>query len=399
MYQILRQIRAVLAVVAAISVPAVILSACNPVEHRSEAIPKKKLQAVASRVNPRLVWASNKGSGAKNSEVKLRLALVNNALISADAKGAIFAQDRNSGEILWETSTKTQITAGPTIIGDRVLVGTKDKGVYAFDITNGKELWKTPLSGEVLAAPQGSRDMVFVHAMDGSVAALSLSDGHVLWRQSLSIPPIVLHESSSPAVENNRVFVGFSNGRLMALDQQDGSLNWEHEVAIPRGRSDIQRMADISADPIVRNGIVYVVSYQGRLAALKADSGTSLWERDMSSYAGFTLDNSAIYVSDARGSVIAVDRKSGKTLWEQDGLQGRRLSRPSVVGNTIAVGDEDGFLHWLSAHDGTFLSRTMVDSKGIEAPPLVQNNMLYVLGRGGKVAVYTLEEGSSNNNI
>src|ERR1700722_9302755 len=129
MRRILCQIKAVLAVIVAISLPAAMLVGCNPVEKRSEAIPKKPLQAVQSRVNPKLMWAKNLGSGAKNAEVKLRLALINNALISADAKGLIFAQDRNSGEILWETNTQAQITAGPTVIGDRVLVGTKDKGV------------------------------------------------------------------------------------------------------------------------------------------------------------------------------------------------------------------------------------------------------------------------------
>ena len=89
-------------------------------------------------------------------------------------------------------------------------------------------------------------------------------------------------------------------------------------------------MSDISADPIVQNGIIYAVSYQGRLAALKADSGNPLWEREMSSYAGFALSNNMIFVADAKGHIVAVDRRNGKTIWEQAGLEGRRLSRPEA---------------------------------------------------------------------
>jgi outer membrane protein assembly factor BamB len=141
----------------------------------------------------------------------------------------------------------------------------------------------------------------------------------------------------------------------------------------------------------VDNGVVYVVSYQGRLAALNMETGIPNWERELSSYAGFALSKSVLYVSDAKGSVLAIDRRNGKNLWEQSGLQGRRLSKPEIVGNDVVlVGDEDGYLHGLSAKDGSFLTRVMVDSKGIEAPPLWDNNRIHVLGRGGKIAVYRL---------
>lgn len=367
-----------------------LLSACNSVEHRSEAIPKKPLPPLVQKVDPQLVWVSSKGSGAGKSDAKLRLATTAQAIITADTTGVLRAQDSVSGTILWEVKTKNYISGGPTVVDNYVLVGTRDKGLQAYNIDDGSLLWQSPLSGEVLAAPKASRGMVFAHALDGSIAALNLSDGQLLWRQSLSTPPVVLRHSSSPAVADNQVFVGFANGRLMALHRLDGSQNWEREVAIPKGRSDIQRMTDIAADPVVRDGVVYVVSYQGRLAALRADSGTPLWEREMSSIAGFTVSKHALYVSDARGSILAIHRGTGKTIWEQDALQGRRLSKPEIFDNHLVMGDDDGYLHWLSMEDGALLNRVMVDSKGIEAPPVSMHNALYVLGRGGKVAAFKL---------
>ena len=52
------------------------------------------------------------------------------------------------------------------------------------------------------------------------------------------------------------------------------------------------------------------------------------------------------------------------------------------------VGDDEGYLHWVSSQDGAFINRVQVDKKGIEAPPVVSENMIYVLGRGGKIAAF-----------
>lgn len=368
-----------------------LLSGCNTIEHRSEEIVKKPLVPLAhSQYAPQLLWSSTKSGGTGKTDAKLRLATTSHAIITADSKGNLLAQDQSSGKILWEKKTNSTITSGPTVVGNSVLVGTRDKGLLAFQADSGEALWSAALPGEILAAPEGNQGVIFANALDGSISALKTSDGTVLWRHSLATPPIVLRHSSSPVVAGNQVFVGFANGRLLALHRMDGSVSWEKEIAVPRGRSDMQRMTDISADPVVRDGVIYVVSYQGRLAALNAESGTPIWEKEMSSYAGFAISKTALFVADAKGNVLAINRRTGKTIWEQSGLQGRRLSKPQIWGNLIVVGDDEGYLHGLSMEDGNFLSRLMVDSKGIEAEPKVLGNTLYILGRGGKVAAYRL---------
>lgn len=370
---------------------ALFVSGCNPVEHRSEAVPKKDLAPLTThRISPSLVWSSKEGNGAK-SDARLRLAVSPEAIYTADSKGIVRAQAKNTGKVLWSVKTQSMISSGPTLIQDVLLVGTRDKGLVAYSASAGHLLWQVPMTGEVLASPNGDRGMVFVHSIDGAIAALGLYDGKLLWRNTYSVPPIVLRHNSKPLIVGHHVVVGFSNGRLLSLHRMDGSQQWERELAIPRGRSDIQRMTDISADPEHHQGIIYVVGYQGRLAALDAETGSPIWEREMSSFSGLAVSSAQVVVSNAKGHVIAVNRRTGKTLWEQDALQGRRLTKPAVWGNMVIVGDDDGDLHWLSAEDGSFLSRTTVDSKGIEASPVVVNDVLYALGRGGKLAAYRLQ--------
>lgn len=367
----------------------VCLSACTGIEHRSEAVAKRALPPVGKTgCHPKLVWSNAPGNGVAGRDAKLNLAFTNDRIISADAKGQIYALNRETGAVVWQIKTDLPITSGPTIVRDKILVGTRDARIAAYGLENGAFLWQSMVSGEVLAAPNASQKAVYVNTLDGSMAALNLEDGQLMWRYSLNLPAIVLRQSSSPIVTERHVLGGFANGRLVALNRVDGTVEWDREVSIPKGRSDIQRMGDIAADPIVKNGVIYAVSYQGRLAALSLESGDPIWERDMSSYSGMALADNSLFVSDAKGHLWAVNRKTGQTLWEQPLLEGRCLTKPSVQGEHLVVGDSDGYLHWFSVRDGQYVTRVQVDGKGIEATPVLKDNALYAMGRGGKIVAY-----------
>lgn len=365
------------------------LSGCASIDKREERIPKKPLPQLQSKcAPPKMVWSSHHGSGDIKNDVKLRLALTADNVISADRKGKLFSQARNSGLLQWEVDTHANLSAGPAVIQDRVLVGTREGRLLAYRTSNGEFCWEAALSGEVLATPAAYHETVYVKTQDGAITAVKLNDGQILWRHKLHIPFVVLRQASSPVITQNHVLVGFPNGRLVALHRQSGITDWERDIAIPKGRSDIQRMNDISADPLVSNGTAFVVSYQGRLVALAEQDGQSRWEQEMSSYSGLEQSGQRLFVSDERGDIWSLDKSTGKTLWKQSCLEGRRLSKPVAFGDSIIVGDNEGNLHWISQYDGSYLNRVNVDGKGIQAAPVVRDNLLYVLGRGGKIAVF-----------
>jgi outer membrane protein assembly factor BamB len=371
----------------------VLLAGCNQIEHRSESLPKKSLPTLsqASPFQPRVLWSSSQGSGSSGKDAKLNLSITQNTVVSADSKGVLRAQNRNSGQEIWSVKTQSLISSGPTVIHNIILLGTRDARVLAYRLEDGALLWQVPVSGEVLAAPQGNHQVAYVNTLDGSIVALSLEDGRQLWRYSHQMPSIVLRKNSSPVIEANHVIAGFPNGRLLALQSRDGSVDWEHELSAPKGRSDIQRMTDISADPIVSNGVVYAVGYQGRLAALSLSTGEPLWEKDFSSYAGLSASDNVLFVSGSDGHICAVAKRSGETLWDQAVLEGRQLTKPVIWGDLFVVGDNDGYLHWFSKANGQYLTRVQLDGKGIDTAPILQDNALYALGKGGKIAVYTLD--------
>lgn len=366
-----------------------LLSGCATIEHRSEEIPRQPLPTIHATpfVEPTIVWRAEDSSGTGKMNAKLHPAVTPHVVIIADYKGQLFAYDRKNGAKLWQANTQASISAGPTIYRSTIFVGTREGDILAYHLNDGTCLWKMPVSGEVLASPTASQDTLFVNALDSSITALKLQDGEPMWRYCLNAPSVVLRASSSPIVKDQHVVVGFANGKLLSFHRLDGSVEWERQLGDAMGRSDVARMADISADPVIVQNTVYAVSYQGRLAALSLETGEPFWERAVSSSAGLVLSAEWLYVSERDGSVRAMARHTGETLWRQSCLRGRHLTKPVLWKGVLVIADDEGYCHFVSLDSGTIIGRMRVDTKGIDVAPTVSNDQLIVLGRSGKLVV------------
>lgn len=361
-----------------------VLVGCAPMEKRSDMPTKKPLATVPSSLTVTKLWSANSGVGAQRTDVKLLAALNKGALYTSDEKGMVSAFDINTGTTIWSKDVNSSISAGPSVSNGILVLGTSSGKVMALDL-HGNNLWQAQTSSEVLAAPTIADNMVLVHTMDGGLSAFSLSDGRQLWRYMHNLPLIMLRRSSSPVATSDKIFAGFANGKVVALRKTDGSVEWSYDVAKPRGRTDLQRMADISADPVLKNGVLYVVGYQGNLVAIGQESGQLLWERDLGSYSGIAVADGMVYLSGSTGNVYAIDAVNGETYWLQEDLIGRHLSKPVVFGEYIIVADSDGLVHWLDKYNGARAAYQSIDSSGVEVAPIVNDDNVYVLSRKGKL--------------
>ena len=354
--------------------------------------PPAELEDIADPVPLKKLWSTRIGVGYDEQFIKLVPTVLGPHLLLADRKGRVVALSAESGKKLWETKTGKLISAGPGAGEERVLVGTSDAEVLALDVLDGTILWEAQVTSEVLSVPQIDLGIVVIQTADGNVAGLSAADGTQLWIYDRTVPVLTLRGTSTPAVEHGVVIAGFSSGKLAGINAENGFVAWETSVAIPQGSSELDRMVDIDADPIIAGAAVYVVSYQGRIAVIDIQNGNLGWTRDMSSFSGIGVDFSQVYVTDADSSVWALTRESGDSVWKQDKLHNRVLTAPVPFSSYIAVGDFEGYLHLLSRYDGQIAARVKVDSKGIRARPLVVDDVLYVYGNRGTIAAYALAE-------
>ncbi len=352
--------------------------------------PPSPLVAYSPELTPTTLWSATPGTGTNDMVIKLVPVLVNNAVITADQSGVVAATNAANGHVIWQTPLNTPLTAGPNTNGAIVVVGTSQGELYALQLSNGHVLWHSVLPNQILGVPQISANSVVVETVDGKLLTLNANTGQIQWSYEHGAPTMILRGGSSPQITRNEVIAGYADGKVAAYSLADGRLIWEHMLSEPSGATDIEQMVDVVADPIVADGVIYAVNYQGNISALDVGTGNVIWEHGMSSYTGMALNNQFLFVTDANGYVWAFDRNSGDVLWRQTQLANRIISAPVIQGNTVVVADGEGFVHWLSQQDGRFVARISTASAPISVAPAVNGNTIYVLNNSGVLTAYVV---------
>jgi outer membrane protein assembly factor BamB len=368
--------------IAWLCVLALVIAGCSGVPRSERPSP---LPAYDKVVRAKASWSHKLGAWKEIPEGRVRPVVAGGMLVVVDGLNWLRAYDARNGKLRWEERTGLAITGGIGVAGESLLVGTRRGQVVAYALKDGHVRWRTLVSSEVLAPPTVAGSIAVVRSGDGKLFGLDVRDGKQLWMFERSVPALSLHGTGSAVIAGDEVFAGLADGKLVALNLKDGSLLWEVVVATPQGRSELERMVDVDADPLVMGDTVYAVSYQGRVVALERDSGRELWARDTSSFHNMSADEHALYLSDAQGNVWAYDRSSGAALWKQEKLRYRAVSAPVRFGEYLVVADFQGYLYWLARDDGRLVGRYHVDDAGVVGAPFPAGNLLYVLGRSGAV--------------
>jgi outer membrane protein assembly factor BamB len=302
---------------------------------------------------------------------------------AASSVGDVVKLDIANGKQEWRVNTGEKLTGGVGVGGSLVMVGTSKGAVYAYDIS-GKLLWKSKLSSEVLSAPRYFDGTVIVRTGDSRIYGINAADGSRKWVYERSNPALTLRSSAGLVVDGGAVYAGFGGGKMVAVRADNGKLLWEASVAQPKGVTEIERIADITSLPVLDGPLVYAVAYQGRIAAIDRISGRVIWNRDISSLTGMSVEDGRIFLSHHVGSVYALDYTTGKTFWRQAGLKNRQLSAPVAMGNFIAIGDVEGYVHFLSRDDGAFSSRVKTGGRAVmPLMALINSNTVLAQTRDG----------------
>lgn len=367
-------------------ISALLLAACQS----NNVMPPAPLAKFTPTVNVTEVWSRSIGGADAVLHLGIVPASDGTNVYAASNNGDVYAFRLKDGVRLWKVSTDFRFNAGPSVGNGMVVVAARNGMILALDAATGKKLWKTNTDAAVLASPVVTDNVVLLHTMDGRVLALSVDSGGKLWNISSTSPRLSLRGDSTPLIVGDTAYVGFSSGKLAALSMADGSQRWELAVSSPSGGDELSRLSDLDGLLAYDAGTLYAVTFQGKAAAIAADSGQLLWSHAMSSYTGVSTDAQHVYVSDTQGSVWALNKETGAPVWTQPALHARDVTLPVPYMGTVVVGDLDGYLHFMSASDGSFVARVSLDNDAIQAAPIVAGGLLIALSTGGELAAYRI---------
>ena len=150
-------------------------------------------------------------------------------------------------------------------------------------------------------------------------------------------------------------------------------------------------MVDLNTTPVVRDGMIYIGSYQGNISAYSLNTGHRIWEHKLSTYSGLTVDNKNVYVTDANGVLWAFNKNTGSVNWKQKVLQGYALSAPATYQSYILLGDNLGNLQVFTKKDGEPVARVKLSSKPIYVAPIINNGAIYVFSSDGQLTKLSIK--------
>lgn len=363
------------------------LAGCSLFSSKDTKIQPAPLTEIKSSLAVKTAWKYSLG---KSGQAVFTPALVGDSLFVADADGALARLNAATGKEQWRIKTGSDLTAGVGSNGDVVAVGAAKGVILAFD-GNGKALWKAQASSEVLSAPVVGSDLVIIRSVDNQVTAYDAKTGVRRWFLQRTTPALTLRNAPGMVISGANVYVAQPGGKMLALALSNGVPRFEVTVGEPRGATELERVTDIAGAPVVFDKDVCAVSYQGRVACYDAVTGVPRWNKEASSDVGVAVDQRFVFVSDEKGAVSAYSREGGQSAWKNDKLAYRRLSTPVSYGRAVAVGDYQGFVHFLSREDGAFIGRVSTDGSPIQSAPVIAGTNLIFQTQSGTVTALAVE--------
>jgi polyvinyl alcohol dehydrogenase (cytochrome) len=216
---------------------------------------------------------------------------------------AVVAVDMDSGKILWSYQAQAddafmggcngpnKSKACPQVMGPdadignspilktlpdgkRVLIaGTKGGEVFALDPDNkGKLLWRVAANsgggrGGIVWGGAADTENVYYGLGAGGMSALKMATGQRVWFQPINAAGVRTSNNAAATMIPGVVFVGGADGKLHALNATDGSSLWEFDTA--RKFDTVNKVADAhggaisSVGPVIAGGMMYIGSGYG----------------------------------------------------------------------------------------------------------------------------------------
>ena len=357
--------------------------------------------------------------------------------------------DGESGRnVRWKTPIALPGESSPVIWGDRIYVtgATEEKReVYCLDANSGKLVWSAPVTTpqgsrleppEVLemtgfAAPTAVTDgrRVFAMFANGEVGGFK-ADGERLWARFLGAPKNAYGYACSPVMWRNRVIIVYDQGmgnpgssKILALDAASGETVWSTPRVTPNswvtpivieveGKPQVITCSDpwliaydpatgkeiwkancmagdVAPSPVYANGLVYLVSDQACVAAVRPDGKGDVTESkivwkwddgDLPDMCSLLCDGPRFYLV-VFGVLHAFDALKGEWLWEHD-LEAEFQASPILVNGTMYLLNTDGEMT-MGVAGPTGFKETGRAALGEEcgASPAIAPGRIYLRGR------------------
>ncbi len=153
-------------------------------------------------------------SGDKVFEVDLQQPLVSKVAIAdhiyvTGSEGQVYAVNRMTGEIVWESSFPYPIWTAPALGGDMLVFGDNEGFLRALDASTGRLVWEFGTGGVIVASPIIVGDYVVFPSLDKNLYCVELKTGRMVSRRDLKYEIRL-----APVSDGKKIFVADRRGSV-----------------------------------------------------------------------------------------------------------------------------------------------------------------------------------------
>ena len=376
----------------------------NPQWAQSGGDASKTLGHVALPPSIAQAWAVSIGRG---TSLTARLAaapvVAEGRVYTIDTTATVRAFDAQGGGQVWssqfglEKGNDAALFGGGLAYADGRIFATNGLGfVGAFDASTGALIWQVRPGGPLRGAPTVAGNALYVMSQDNQIYSLSLADGSRNWNQAATLEIAGVFGVASPAVAQGTIVAGFSSGELNAYRYENGRIVWQDALARTSIRTSVSSLSDIDADPVIDNGQVIAIGQGGRMVALELITGQRMWELNLAGIATPWVAGDWVFVVTDDAKLMAIARATGKIRWITQLPQFRREKSksgpisyvgPLLAGGRLVVANNQGAMLFVDPTTGAVQGQTDLRTS-VTLPPVVANNMLYVLDDDGRLHAF-----------
>src|SRR5437588_2091868 len=334
------------------------------------------LSSCCSTRAPAPLWFHSLGTPLLDAPV-----IGNNSIYQLASDGYLHMLDIQSGEERWRVLVGGALAANGLALGHgMVYLALAGHFIAALDAHNGQERWRFDTVGVVRAAPLVVGHVLLVASGANSLFCLDALTGEEYW---------VFHSEDAltefwptrtvPVVAGGLVYVALgAANEFNALSIRTGRKVWEVNVH--------ERM---TGGPMLNAalGLVYIVTWSGRIVAIDAHSGSKRWDFHISggseSSPALSLRLDMLYLGSFAGYLYALDASTGRLNWRMpvgSAISASPMGVPVAVQDWVVAASQDGNCLILDARSGKQLRTWKLGE--LRAAPVAANGVLYQASLG-----------------
>ncbi len=367
--------------------------------------PGYRTSNAALSATPNLLWSASIGAGnSRRQRITADPVVAENRIFTMDAEGTLSAIS-TTGAAIWSRNltpprdkSKDAAGGGLAYHNGKLFVTTGFGRLEAVDPKTGATLWEQKLESIGSGSPVVFGNLVYLVSGDERGWAINTETGKVEW-QINSVPSVAnIQSPAAPAVNNRLVIFPFGSGELQATFRRGGLRLWDAGVAGERLGRAVNKVGDISGDPVISGSTVYAANHSGRLVALDLETGLRKWTAAEGALSPVWPVGGSVFLVSDRNQLVRLNGSDGAPIWAVDlplfvadkpKKQSSLYSHygPILAGNRLVVASSDGLLRSFDPSSGKLLNSVEIPD-GAASNPVVAGGILYVVGGDGQLHAF-----------